>query len=77
MNNRPKKERPQGTKTRYAKDDQSKEDKVANSEQISERKGKTHWGQYCLIKASIQRGKEYQYRKLDTDNCKEGITSTG
>ena len=76
MNNRPKR-KASGYQTRYAKDDQSTGDKAANSEQVSKKEGEDPMGTILLDQGEYPEGKEYQYHKPDTDNCKEGITSTG
>ena len=72
MDKRPKR-KASGYQTRYAKDDQSKEDKVANLEQVSKKKGKTQWGQYCLIKASIQREKNINITDRILITAKRGL----
>ena len=72
MNNRPKR-KASGYQIRYAKDDQSGEDKVANLEQVSKKKVKTQWGQYCLIKASIQRGKNINITNRILITAKRGL----
>ena len=63
MNKRPKR-KATGYQTRYAKDDQSKEDKVAYSEQIPTRKGKTLLEIKLLNQSTYPKGE----REINTAN---------